>query len=123
MFFIGSTNSRGTYYFWSKQSNGWITADLDAGKAVLHNKLALVRVVNEIDVVDTLADCGLGQDGDRWLVDGEELIPLLRDHAKELEVLMVLYQDGTSRPYGKLEQNVAKMLKKAKKKFGKNCGY
>lgn len=120
MYFIGDTNTRGTYFFHSLQHNGWVVADLDTGKASLRNKLATIHVTDcYSDVIHLLTKrAGLGQDGDRWLVDGEQLIPLLRDYADDIEVLMVYYQDGTENPYGKTEQLAVKAVRKHGRRLG-----
>jgi hypothetical protein len=120
MYFIGQSNHRGTFFFYSKQHNGWIVADLDLREADLHNRLATVKIKKPdmTDVEDELENgVGLGQDGNKWLVDGEELVPLLREHSDSLEVLMVYYENGVEKPYGKLETQAADLVRKKKKEF------
>jgi hypothetical protein len=116
MFFIGPPNTKGTYFWYSEQQRAWITADLDLGKARTHDKLATIEVILDNGVTNVLeSKAGLGQDGDRWLVDGLALILLLRDYADQIKVLMVYYIDGTEKPYGKDEVEVAKVMKKIRK--------
>jgi hypothetical protein len=122
MFFIGSTDHRGTYFFHSRQHNGWVVADLDTGKARLLNQLALVLVREEdaigMDLEEALLDgAGLGQDGQRWLVDGDDLIHFLRDYADGFEVLTVYRQDGSQDISARAEKEVAKTAKRIKKEF------
>lgn len=121
MFFIGSTDHRGTYYFYSKQHNGWIVADLDSGKASLHNRLAIILDHDDLEEIDRALTkrLGLGQDGKRWLIDGEQLVPLLRKHGEDaMEVAAVYYEDGEIRPYGKREKEIAKFARKIRKEKG-----
>lgn len=115
MFLIGGTSSKGTYYWYSQHHNGWVVADLDLGKASLHNKLALIDAPNYI-AAELENKLGLGQEGDKWLIDGDELVPFLREYNEYTEVLMVYYQDGSQKPYGKLEQEISQIVKKIKKK-------
>lgn len=117
VYFIGPVNSRGTYYFYSKQLTGWIVADMDIGKASLHNKLATVRVIYGKDEVtnELEALAGLGQEDSKWLVDGDDLLLLLRDYPDQLEVLLMHYPDGDIRAYGKMEVEAGKALRKLRK--------
>lgn len=119
MYFIGDNSSPGTYYFYSPQANAWIVADIGTGKAAACKKLALLRVKHEYaDVLDVLEKRGtaLGQDDDRWLMDGEEVIPLLRDYSDDVEILMMYYSDGSTKPYGKVERDIARSLRGLKDK-------
>lgn len=124
MYFIGSTDCKGTYFFYSKQHKGWIVADLDHQKATLHNKLATVLMPDtDSDSFDYLEKhrCTLGQDGPRFLVDGENhLLLLLKKFKDEVEILLVFNEDGTERPYGTKEKELAEFLGKAQEKF-KEC--
>lgn len=116
MYFIGDDNARGTFFWWTKLKCGWVVADLDTGKARLYNSLATILVKNELALNTLEKKCGLGQDEKKWLIDGDELIPLLRDHQEDIEVLMIYYQDGSEKPYGAKEQEAAKMIREFRKK-------
>ncbi len=122
MYFIGSTDHRGTYFFHSRQHRGWIVADLDTGKASLHNTLATILVNLEHGRAWAVRDrlehrAGLGADEARWLIDGEDVIPLLRDFPEVLEVLMIYQQDGSERPHGIKERGIARAIRASRHIF------
>jgi hypothetical protein len=99
VYFLGDTNTRGTYYFHSAQLRGWVVADLDTGKASLHDELATIRLEGELtDPKYTLDRKGvaLGSCGAKYLVDGSlmDMTALLRDHGEDIEILVYLLGNG-----------------------------
>lgn len=94
--FIGDTNKRGTYYFHSEQSNGWIAADLDTGKSHLCNSLAIVHCTCDLAEDACEAACiGSNVDEQRYLIRDHDLIPLFRDYGHMIELCVVNEQNGS----------------------------
>lgn len=122
MYFIGSTQSKGTYFFYSTQLTGWVVSDLDTSKCSLRDKIATILVKEKAEVEVELERIGLGEDdADKWLVDGEDLILLLRDYPNAIEVLTVYYKDGHTAPYGAAEKQTADFVRRGRKHFNKEC--
>jgi hypothetical protein len=122
LYFLGDTNNKGTYYWWSKQHNGWVVADLDGGKAAVHDRL-VVFLCKGNDAEDTLNEVAIGQEGEKWLVSEKDAIVLWRDYADgfgTLEILVVNDVDGRQ-VSGHTAQQVfdalGGVLRRAKKKL------
>lgn len=97
VYFLGSTDHKGTYYFYAEQHRAWVVADLDLESVRLHEHLFVVLVPTYSDLDGELekGGIGLGQDGNKWLVDGEDMMLLARDHPPEdYEVLAYNDRDG-----------------------------
>lgn len=128
MYFIGTTDHRGTYFFHSKQHRGWIVADLDSGKCHLVNHLVTVRCDPNADIYDEVNRVAMGnesrqgEDYERFLLNHDDFLILLRDDEwHELEGLMVYQQDGTEGVYGeqadKAGRTLGDVLRRGKKRL------
>lgn len=126
IYHIGSTSQRGAFYFHTKQLNGWVVADLDTGKCSLCNRLVTLRFEdNGSSKKDPLSQMeskfGLGQDEDKWLIDGDDLVSWLTNHSECTEVLLIFNQDGSFNPYNgpikTVVENMVALAKKARKKL------
>lgn len=119
LYFIGPTSSKGSYYFYSKQLQGWVVADLDLGKASFHDKIATLEIEPYANCESKLTRVALGQNERKYLIDGDSLLLLLRDYSEEIKPLMVYYADGTELPYGKTEQAAAQVLRECRRRSGR----
>jgi hypothetical protein len=124
MYFIGETNERGVYYFYSKQQRGWITADLDRRRADLYTKIALVSLggLNMVKIVEAKIDldrAAIGAGNGKWLIDYDDLVPLIRDYGETIDILTVNDEDGGITLYGEAERVAAKAVRKLRQSIDK----
>ena len=127
VYHIGQLQSEGTYFFWSDQQRAWVVANLDWRRASRHDRLVTLQVREHSDMHNDLEHhprAGLGQDDDdKWLVDFDDAMPLLRDYPGDGKVLMVYEKDGTQVPYGAgVVEELAAVLRIQKKRvFGEDA--
>lgn len=94
----------GSWAFFHPDAGGWVVADLDTGRAAVHDAVVMVMVDEYSDASNYLgrprvraAVCGEGPAGDgahRYVLPWRDVVPLVRDHPDGVTVQAVYEADG-----------------------------
>lgn len=113
IYFIGDTNSKGTYYFFSPQQRFWVVAELDLGKSYIAESLVIVESEEYIPKE-------IGRQGNKHLLLAEDVVFIPRElDLDEYKIVSQCFQDGTIGKPRKELQEIGEVIKSLQKKTRK----